>query len=82
MAFPTDHKDARDAYCHLKNFGQETHAKAVYKLAENLRLLGEEMDDLRKHCDELEKKQGRASYEEIRNKDLERRVRNRPAANE
>ena len=82
MAFPTDHKDARDAYHHLKNFGQETHAKAVYKLAENLRLLGEEMDDLRKHCDELEKKQGRASYEEIRNRDLERRVRNRPAANE
>ena len=82
MAFPTDHKDARDAYFHLKNFGQETHAKAVYKLAKNLRLLGEEMDDLRKHCDELEKKQGRASYEEIRNKDLERRVRSRPAANE
>ena len=82
MSFPTDHKDLRAAYFHLKDFGQETHAKAVYRLAENLRLLGEEMKDLRRHCDELEKKQGRASYEEIRNKDLERRSRNRPAANE
>ena len=41
MGFPTEHKDARDAYYHLRDFGQMNHAQAVYDLAETLRLVGE-----------------------------------------
>ena len=83
MGFPTEHKDARDAYYHLRDFGQMNHAQAVYDLAETLRLVGEENKALQRQVEELEKKQKGVSYGEQLRRDAERRcASNRGGINE
>lgn len=73
MGFPTGHKDARDAYYHLRDFGQMNHAQAVYDLAETLRLVGEENKALQRQVEEFEKKQKGTSYGDQLRRDAERR---------
>ena len=82
MSFPVDNQELKAAYYHLKDFGQESHAEAVKRLATQVKETGGLLIRMRRRILELEKQQPKASYEEIRNKDLERRTRNRPAANE
>ena len=82
MSFPIDNKELKAAYYHLKDFGQESHAEAVKRFAEQVKETGDLLIRMRRRILELEKQLPKASYEEIRNRDLERRVRNRPAANE
>ena len=80
MSFPIDDRELKAAYYHLKDFGQETHAEAVKRLATQVKETGDILIRMRRRILELEKP--KASYQEIRNRDLERRTRNRPAANE
>ena len=80
MSFPIDDRELKAAYYHLKDFGQETHADAVKRLATQVKETGDILIRMRRRILELEKP--KASYQEIRNKDLERRTRNRPASNE
>ena len=83
MPFPTEHKDARDAYYHLRDFGQMNHAQAVYDLAETLRLVGEENKALQRQVEELEKKQKGVSYGDQLRRDAELRfASNRSGQNE
>ena len=83
MGFPTEHKDERDAYYHLRDFGQMNHAQAVYDLGETLRLVGEETKALQRQVEELEKKQKGVSYGEQLRRDAERRFAgNRSGQNE
>jgi hypothetical protein len=80
MSFPIDDRELKAAYYHLKDFGQETHAEAVKRLATQVKETGDILIRMRRRILELEKP--KAIYQEIRNRDLERRTRNRPAANE
>lgn len=80
MSFPIDDRELKAAYYHLKDFGQETHAEAVKRLATQVKETGDILIRMRRRILELEKP--KASYQEIRNRDLERRTRNRPADNE
>ncbi len=80
--FPTDHKDLRAAYFHLRNFGQEVHAEAVKRFATEFKEVHGLLRALRLRVLELEAEKPRASYEENRQREMERRARNRPAANE
>ena len=82
MSFPIDNKELKAAYFHLKDFGQESHAEAVRRFATQAKETGDLLIRMRRRITELEKQQPKASYEEIRTKDLERRTRNRPASNE
>ena len=82
MSFPIDNQELKAAYYHLKDFGQESHAAAVERFATQVKETGDLLIRMRRRILELEKEQPKASYEEVRNKDLERRTRNRPAANE
>jgi hypothetical protein len=82
MSFPIDNQELKAAYYHLKDFGQESHAAAVKRFATQVKETGDLLIRMRRRILELEKEQPKASYEEVRNKDLERRTRNRPAANE
>ncbi len=82
MSFPVDDPELKAAYYHLKNFGQELHAKAVLDFAEQTKLMADRYIKAKSRLLELEKHQPSVNYQEIRNKDLERRTRNRPAANE
>ena len=82
MAFPVDDKELQAAYYHLRNFGQVKHAEAISDFADRFKMLEEQSKLLKKYVAQLEKKQPHASYEEFRNKDLERRCKNRPADNE
>ena len=82
MSFPIDDKELKAAYYHLKDFGQESHAAEVERFATQVKETGDLLIRMRRRILELEKQQPKASYEEVRNKDLERRTRNRPAANE
>jgi hypothetical protein len=82
MSFPIDDKELKAAYYHLKDFGQEEHARAVLEFAEQTKMMADRYLRLKRRLMEVEEVQPGASYEEVRNKDLERRVRNRPAANE
>ena len=80
MSFPIDDRELKAAYYHLKDFGQETHADAVKRLATQVKETGDILIRMRRRILKLEKP--KASYQEIRNRDLERRTRNRPADNE
>ena len=80
MVFPIDDRELKAAYYHLKDFGQETHAEAVKRLATQMKETGDRLIRMRRRLLELEKP--KANYQEIRNRDLERRTRNRPADNE
>ena len=82
MAFPVDDKELQAAYYHLRNFGQVKHAEAIADFADRFKMLEEQSKLLKEYVAQLEKKQPRASYDEFRNKDLERRCKNRPADNE
>ena len=82
MAFPVDDKELKAAYYHLRNFGQVKHAEAISDFADRFKMLEEQSKLLKEYVAQLEKKQPRASYEEFRNKDLERRCKNRLADNE
>ena len=82
MAFPVDDKELKAAYYHLRNFGQAKHAEAISDFADRFKMLEEQSKLLKEYVAQLEKKQPRASYDEFRNKDLERRCKNRPAENE
>ena len=82
MSFPIDDPELKAAYYHLKDFGQETHAKAVLEFAGQTKLMADRYLKAKRRLLELEKHQPSANYQEIRNKDLERRTRNRPASNE
>lgn len=82
MSFPVDDPELKAAYYHLKNFGQELHAKAVLDFAEQTKLMADRYIKAKRRLLELEKHHPSVNYQEIRNKDLERRTRNRPAANE
>ena len=82
MSFPVDDPELKAAYYHLKNFGQELHAKAVLDFAEQTKLMADRYIKAKRRLLELEKHQPNVNYQEIRNKELERRTRNRPAANE
>lgn len=82
MAFPVDDKELQAAYYHLRNFGQVKHAEAIAGFADRFKMMEEQSKLLKEYVAQLEKQQPRASYEEVRNKDLERRCKNRPADNE
>ena len=82
MAFPVDDKELQAAYYHLRNFGQVKHAEAISDFADRFKMMEEQSKLLKEYVAQLEKQQPRASYEEVRNKDLERRCKNRPAENE
>ena len=80
--FPTEHSDLRAAYFHLKDFGQETHADTVKRFATQFKEVHGLLRTLRLRVLELEAERPRASYEENRQRELEKRARNRPAAND
>ncbi len=82
MSFPIDDRELKAAYYHLKDFGQETHAESVKRLAIQVKATGDILIRLRRRITELEKQEPKSSYQEIRNRDLERRTRKRPASNE
>ena len=80
--FPTEHSDLRAAYFHLKDFGQETHADAVKRFATQFKEVHGLLRTLRLRVLELEAERPRASYEENRQREMEKRAKNRPAPNE
>ena len=63
MGFPIDDRELKAAYYHLKDFGQETHAEAVKRLATQMKETGDRLIRMRRRLLELEKP--KENYQEI-----------------
>lgn len=79
--FPVDNKELRAAYYHLKNFGQEEHARAILEVAEQMKMMADQYIKSKRRLMKLEAKHG-CSYAENAKREVEKRAGRRYGINE